>query len=80
MPDADRCVCCGEIVPEGRQICPQCERKRYIYTIPNIQDMLVKHDYRDVKIDTNTIVTIDLEDIKKRIKDDIYKNLTAGRL
>ena len=47
---------------------------------PNIQDMLVKHDYRDVKIDTNTIVTIDLEDIKKRIKDDIYKNLTAGRL
>lgn len=26
MPDADRCVCCGEIVPEGRQVCPQCER------------------------------------------------------
>lgn len=22
---ADRCVCCGEIVPEGRQVCPQCE-------------------------------------------------------
>ena len=25
MPDADKCVCCGEIVPEGRQVCPQCE-------------------------------------------------------
>ena len=25
MPDADRCVCCGEIIPEGRQVCPQCE-------------------------------------------------------
>ena len=25
MADADRCVCCGEIVPEGRQVCPQCE-------------------------------------------------------
>ena len=36
MPDADRCVCCGEIVPEGRQVCPQCERKRYIYTIHDI--------------------------------------------
>ena len=24
MPDADRCVCCGEIVPEGRQVCPSC--------------------------------------------------------
>ena len=25
MADVDRCVCCGEIVPEGRQVCPQCE-------------------------------------------------------
>lgn len=25
MADADRCVCCGIIVPEGRQVCPQCE-------------------------------------------------------
>lgn len=22
---ADVCVCCGEIVPEGRQVCPPCE-------------------------------------------------------
>ena len=21
----DRCVCCGEIIPEGRQVCPNCE-------------------------------------------------------
>ena len=21
----DRCVCCGDIVPEGRMVCPQCE-------------------------------------------------------
>ena len=27
MSDADRCVCCGEIVPEGRMVCPQCEYK-----------------------------------------------------
>ena len=20
----DRCVCCGEIIPEGRQVCPVC--------------------------------------------------------
>lgn len=25
MVDVDRCVCCGEIVPEGRMVCPQCE-------------------------------------------------------
>jgi hypothetical protein len=25
--NADRCVCCGEIIPEGRQVCPGCETK-----------------------------------------------------
>lgn len=25
MSDTDRCVCCGEIIPEGRQVCPRCE-------------------------------------------------------
>lgn len=24
MSDADRCVCCGEIVPEGMHACPRC--------------------------------------------------------
>ena len=24
---ADGCVCCGEYVPEGRQVCPTCEKK-----------------------------------------------------
>ena len=23
--NANRCVCCGEIIPEGRQVCPFCE-------------------------------------------------------
>lgn len=21
----DRCICCGDIIPEGRQVCPSCE-------------------------------------------------------
>ena len=25
-PDVNRCVCCGAIIPEGRQVCPNCER------------------------------------------------------
>ena len=24
---ANRCICCGEIIPEGRLVCPQCESK-----------------------------------------------------
>lgn len=23
----NRCVCCGAIIPEGRQVCPVCEQK-----------------------------------------------------
>lgn len=25
--DSNRCVCCGEIVPEGYWVCPYCRRK-----------------------------------------------------
>ena len=23
--DEEQCICCGAAIPEGRQICPQCE-------------------------------------------------------
>lgn len=23
----NRCVCCGEVIPEGRQVCPICEAR-----------------------------------------------------
>ena len=26
MEDTNRCVCCGDIIPEGRMVCPRCER------------------------------------------------------
>lgn len=26
-PDnAEHCVCCGDVIPEGRQVCPKCEK------------------------------------------------------
>lgn len=25
--EANTCVCCGAIIPEGRQICPKCEKE-----------------------------------------------------
>ena len=24
----DRCICCGDIVPEGRMVCPNCEKQK----------------------------------------------------
>ena len=29
--DNNRCVCCGEIIPEGRQVCFSCENQTKIY-------------------------------------------------
>lgn len=23
----NKCICCGSVIPEGRQVCPSCERK-----------------------------------------------------
>ena len=23
----EKCVSCGEVIPEGRQVCPNCEKK-----------------------------------------------------
>ena len=25
--EGERCICCGEIIPEGRQVCPKCEKQ-----------------------------------------------------
>ena len=33
------------------------------------------HDYRDINIDVNTIVTIDLVELKKKISESLYKDL-----
>lgn len=29
--DAERCVSCGRVIPEGRMICPICEQKEMKY-------------------------------------------------
>lgn len=40
--------------------------------------MAVKHDYRDIKIDKDTTVTIDLEELKEQMKRDFYKAVGLG--
>lgn len=27
--NAEHCVCCGDIIPEGRQVCPICEKMQF---------------------------------------------------
>ena len=45
---------------------------------PIAAELLVKHDYRNIKIAENTTVTIDIEELKKKMEEDIYKNLGCG--
>ena len=27
--NAEHCICCGAVIPEGREVCPTCEALRY---------------------------------------------------
>lgn len=27
IDNAEHCVCCGDVIPEGRQVCPKCEEE-----------------------------------------------------
>lgn len=40
MSDADRCVVCGEVIPEGRQVCPVCGRNVYRMSRKGESDMV----------------------------------------
>lgn len=48
------------------------------YTAPVLADILVKHDYRDIKAGENTTITIDVEELKRQMKKDFYKQLGIG--
>lgn len=48
------------------------------YTAPVIADILVKHDYIDIKVGENTTFTIDVEELKRQMKKDFYKQLGIG--
>lgn len=48
------------------------------YTQPVIQPLMRKTDLRDIKIDENTTVTIDLEELKEQMKKDFYRQVGIG--
>lgn len=46
----NRCICCGEIIPEGRQICPMCESGRFteqdrMKQFQNVMNPYVSEDF-----------------------------------
>lgn len=41
----ERCICCGDIIPEGRQVCPACEAK--VDSLPKTQKNKPKRRAKD---------------------------------
>ena len=80
MGNEERCLICGEIIPEGRQVCPMCEngrsktKPRYIDADALYQEIA---DWREIIADTygkNDEYCVCLE----RVLDLIYDFPTAG--
>ena len=44
-------------------------------TMPLANEILAKHDYRQIKVAPNTYVTIDLEEEKKKLAEELTKHL-----
>lgn len=47
----DTCICCGAIIPEGRQICPQCEDALNGYEVEGAKTKTIKKFIAEVNDD-----------------------------
>lgn len=43
-----------------------------------IQPMAVKHDYRNIKVSEGVTITIDVEELKERMREDFYRKTGIG--
>ena len=59
---AEKCICCGAVIPEGRQICPLCEENMTLYRKGEVRLVSVKEHEEAVE-----------EIMRLRAKDDPQK-------
>lgn len=74
-----RCVFCGEIIPEGRQVCPACERltDKIQISAETIRTGIMKSEDGSRWIDLNTDPTV-IYPITIRTKADMIKAAEAA--
>lgn len=52
---ANRCICCGVVIPESRQVCSRCEKKKGIVKVEtNFYDKVETYENCTVQVLTNT--------------------------
>lgn len=76
--DNKRMVMCAmaEFPPHKQYI----EKAAEAISMPLTNDICVKHDYRQIKIAPNTTITIDLEEEKKKLQEELTKHLRCDFL
>ncbi len=43
-----------------------------------VESVMIKHDYRNVKVAENTVITINLEELKRQIEKEFYNQVGLG--
>lgn len=43
-----------------------------------VEPVMIKHDYRNVKVAENTVITIDLEELKRQMEKELYNQAGLG--
>lgn len=51
------CVCCGAVIPEGRQVCPNCEARAYD------PDEFFRAEHRKRGKKKRIVITVEVEDL-----------------
>lgn len=52
----DRCICCGSVIPEGRQVCPNClVARKKIPTEKSAEQLIAEFDSKIIKIKAEAI-------------------------
>lgn len=81
---ADRCVCCGAIIPEGRQVCPVCElgygEKKRVSLFERLAKRVFKRRKPSdgiVKVETNVF---DKEEIYENCTVQVLTNTVTGEV
>lgn len=52
----DICVCCGEVIPKGRQVCPRCNNKVNKLDMDKIMEKNVVTPHTDIPVDIHKII------------------------
>lgn len=76
--DATECQVCSyfdDCRDKRMALCTYIDPASQTASQPIMADIIIKHDYRDIKINESMTITIDLEEMKKKIAEDFYRSI-----